>query len=162
MFFESLFRQLQDRKVDYVVVGGVAVVMHGAVRMTADLDLIVALNEKNILNFVAVMKEAGFRPKVPVPAEALASAADRDLWMREKGMRVFSFYHPAEMISLVDVFIDEPLPYDALKRAAVVMRMDDVEIPVASRADLIQLKKLAGRPQDLEDIKALEALDADR
>ena len=159
VFFESLFRRLQERKVDYLVVGGVAVVLHGAVRMTADLDLMVALNEKNLLDFVAVMKEAGFRPRVPVPAEAFASAENRRGWLSENGMQVFSFYHPEEMISLVDVFVHEPLPYDELRKAAAVKHVDDVAIPVASKVDLIRLKKIAGRPQDIEDIKALEALD---
>lgn len=159
MFFESLFRSLQERKVDYLVVGGVAVVLHGAVRMTADLDLMVALNEKNVHDFIAVMKDAGFRPRVPVQPEAFASAENRQTWLDEKGMQVFSFYHPEEMISLVDVFVYEPLPYNDLREAADIKQVDDLSIPIASKADLIRLKKLAGRPQDIEDIKALEALD---
>jgi len=158
MFFETLFRKLQEKKIDYMVVGGVALVLQGAVRMTADLDLMVALNENNLTAFVAVMSEMGFRPKAPVSAEAFISAENRESWMRDKGMQVFSFYHPEEMVSLVDVFVHEPIPYNEMSKRRDEKVLDDIIIPVASIQDLIMLKRIAGRPQDIEDIKALEAL----
>lgn len=158
MFFETIFRRLQEQQVDYLVVGGVAVVLHGAVRMTADLDLMVALDRENLLRFIKVMDEAGFRPRLPVAAEDFAVEETRTKWRDEKGMEVFSFYHPQEMISLVDVFVHEPLPYRELRERADLMKLDDITIPVAAIDDLISLKRQAGRPQDLEDIRALEAL----
>jgi predicted nucleotidyltransferase len=158
MFFETLFRKLQEKKIDYMVVGGVALVLQGAVRMTADLDLMVALNENNLTAFVAVMNEMGFRPKAPVSAEAFISAENRESWMRDKGMQVFSFYHPEEMVSLVDVFVHEPIPYNEMSKRRDEKVLDDIIIPVVSIQDLIRLKRIAGRPQDIEDIKALEAL----
>lgn len=158
MFFEEIFRRLQERNVDYLVVGGVAIVLHGVVRMTADLDLMVALNEENLLRFVQLMKEAGFQPRIPVKPEDLANPELREEWLNEKGMRVFSFYNPQEMISLIDVFVHEPLPYREMRSRAEFKQLDEITIPVASVRDLILLKKLAGRPQDIEDIKALEAL----
>jgi predicted nucleotidyltransferase len=158
MFFETIFRRLQEQQVDYLVVGGVAVVLHGVVRMTADLDLMVALDRENLLRFIKVMEEAGFRPRLPVAAEDFAVEEIRTKWRDEKGMEVFSFYHPQEMISLVDVFVHEPLPYRELRERAEQMKLDDITIPVAAIDDLISLKRRAGRPQDLEDIRALEAL----
>ncbi len=158
MFFELLFRKLQEKEVDYMVVGGVALVLQGAVRMTADLDLMVALEEHNLTVFVEAMNEMGFRPKVPVPSEAFISADNRESWIRDKGMVVFSFYHPGEMFSLVDVFIHEPVPYGEMRVRRDYKLVDDFSIPVASIQDLIRLKSIAGRPQDIEDIKALEAL----
>jgi hypothetical protein len=158
VFFESLFRKLQEKKVDYLVVGGVALVLQGAIRMTADLDLMVALDEQNLTAFIAAMKELGFRPKVPVPAEAFISAENRAAWLQDKGMQVFSFYHPGEMVSLVDIFVYEPLPYREIRKRVDMKVVDDFTIPVASVQDLISLKRLAGSPQDIEDIKALEAL----
>jgi len=158
MFFEILFRKLQEKEVDYMVVGGVALVLQGAVRMTADLDLMVALNEKNLVVFVEAMNEMGFKPKVPIPAEAFISADNRESWIQDKGMVVFSFYHPGEMFSLVDVFVHEPIPYSEMRKRRDYKLVDDFSIPVASIQDLISLKRIAGRPQDIEDIKALEAL----
>jgi hypothetical protein len=158
MFFETLFRKLQEKQVDYMVVGGVALVLQGAVRMTADLDLMVALDEYNLTVFVDVMNEMGFKPKAPVPSEALISADNRESWIQDKGMLVFSFYHPGEMVSLVDVFVYEPIPYSEMRESKDFKLIDDFSIPVASIQDLIKLKRIAGRPQDIEDIKALEAL----
>ena len=158
MFFEFLFRKLQEKKVDYMVVGGVALVLQGAVRMTADLDLMVALEEHNLTIFVEAMNEMGFKPKAPVPSEAFISADNRKSWVQDKGMMVFSLYHPGEMFSLVDVFVQEPVPYSEMRERRDFKSVDDFFIPVASIQDLIKLKQIAGRPQDLEDIKALEAL----
>jgi len=158
MFFETLFRKLQKKKVDYMVVGGVALVLQGAVRMTADLDLMVALNEKNLTVFVEAMNEMGFKPKAPVPSEAFISVHNRETWLHDKGMLMFSFYHPGEMVSLVDVFVHEPIPYDEMRERRDFKVVDDFSIPVASIPDLIRLKRISGRPQDIEDIKALEAL----
>ena len=158
MFFELLFRKLQEKKVDYMVVGGVALVLQGAIRMTADLDLMVALDEHNLTVFVAAMNEMGFKPKAPVSSEAFISAANRESWIQDKGMMVFSFYHPGEMFSLVDVFVSEPIPYSEMRERRDFKLIDDFSIPVASIPDLIKLKQIAGRPQDIEDIKALEAL----
>jgi len=134
------------------------VVLHGAVRMTADLDLMVALDKENLHRFVEVMQEAGFKPRVPVNPEDFAIQEIREKWRTEKGMEVFSFYHPQEMISLVDVFVHEPLPYRELRERADLKELDDITIPIAAIDDLIHLKRMAGRPQDLEDIRALEAL----
>jgi hypothetical protein len=158
MFFETLFRKLQERNVDYIVVGGVALVLQGAVRMTADLDLMVALDENNLTNFVEAMNEMGFKPKAPVPSEAIISVCNRESWIKDKGMLVFSFYHPGEMVSLVDVFVYEPIPYCEMRERRDYKVIDDFSIPVASIPDLIKLKQISGRPQDIEDIKALEAL----
>ncbi len=158
MFFESLFRALYEKRIDYCVVGGVALVLQGAVRMTADLDLMVALDEPNLTRFIEVIKGLGYRPKVPVEPENFISAENRESWIRDKGMQVFSFYHPGEMVSLVDVFVHEPVPYCEMRERIELKPIDDFMIPVASKTDLIRLKKISGRPQDLEDIKALEAL----
>lgn len=158
MFFESLFRALHEKQIDYCVVGGVALVLQGALRMTADLDLMVALDEPNLTRFIEVIKELGYKPKAPVASEDFISAENRASWVRDKGMQVFSFYHPGEMVSLVDVFVHEPVPYSEMREGIELKQVDDFMIPVASKQDLIRLKEIAGRPQDLEDIKALKAL----
>jgi hypothetical protein len=158
VFFEEIFRKLQEQEVDYLVVGGVALMLHGVVRMTADLDLMVMLTESNLEKFVAVMNDMGFRPRVPVPAESFISASNRKSWIEEKNMQVFSFFQPSQAISLIDVFVKEPIPYDELKKDAEAKQLGPITIPVVSIAGLIQLKQLAGRPQDLEDIKSLREI----
>lgn len=158
MFYEEIFRELNKKKIDYVVVGGVAVVLHGVVRLTADLDLMVHLDEKNLAKFVEVMNELGYRPRVPVKAESFVDPENRKSWIEEKNMRVFSFYHPKKNIMLIDIFVNEPVPYDKIRQDAVIMKMGNLLIPTVSLNDLIKLKKISGRPQDLADIDALKRL----
>lgn len=158
MLYEEIFEALNSNGVDYVVVGGVALVLHGAVRLTADIDLMVHLEEGNLSKFVNVMKELGYRPKVPVKAEDLISAENRARWINEKNMKVFSFFHPGKAVNLVDVFFEEPLDYTAIRSKAVEIMSGNVSIPIVSIDDLIKLKRISGRPQDIADITALEEI----
>jgi len=158
MFYEELFRQLNKKRIDYVVVGGVALVMHGVVRFTADLDLMLHLEEKNLRRFVDLMGEMGYKPRIPVRAEGLVDVDQREQWVEEKNMLVFSFYHPREAVSLVDVFIQELLPFEEIKAHAVEMKLGNLSVPVISIEDMIIMKKQSDRPQDAEDIKALKRL----
>ena len=156
MVYEDILKKLNERKVNYLVVGGIALVLHGVVRLTADLDLIVKLEHDNLGRFISVMKELGYRPRVPVKAEELVDPAKRESWIKEKGMRVFSFYHPRKPLSLVDIFVDEPIEYQKLKADHKRIKAGRMRIPVISIKHLIKLKELSGRAQDIADIKALK------
>ncbi len=158
MFYEEIFKNLNKKRIDYIVVGGVAFVLHGVVRLTADLDLMLSLEEKNIARFVGIMNELGYKPRVQVRAEELINAENRKLWLKEKNMKVFSFHHPRQPLGLIDVFIYEPVDYRKAKVNAVRMKIGNLSIPVASVSDLIAMKKISGRRQDLEDIKALKRI----
>lgn len=161
MFYEEIFKRLNRKHVDYVVVGGVAFVLHGVIRLTADLDLMINLNEKNITKFVDVLHELGYKPRIPVIAEELIDPDKRSYWFKEKNMKVFSFYHPKASISLIDVFIFEPVPYKRIKADSVKFKIGNISIPVASIDYLIKMKEISGRAQDLADIKALRKIKRD-
>ncbi len=156
MFIFDVFRKFNDKQLDYVIVGGVALVLHGVVRLTADLDLVVALERGNLLVLLEAMNELGYRPRVPVQPEDLLNPEVRASWIHDKNMEVFSFYDPGKPLALVDIIIRETICYEEIRRNAVDISVDGVQVPVASVDDLIKLKKIAGRPQDLEDIKFLE------
>src|ERR1700693_4642863 len=117
MLYEELFAKLAEARIRYVVVGGVALVLHGVVRFTADLDLLVALEEENLRSFVAAMTALAYRPKLPVSVDDLLDPRIRARWKRERGMQVLSFYHPQRPLELVDVFIDEPINFTAVENA---------------------------------------------
>ena len=157
-FYEELFRAFEENKIRYLVVGGVAVVLHGFVRATADLDLMVALDPENLKAFVTLMKKMGYKPKSPVAIEDFLLAKNRKSWKEEKGMRVFSLFHPKKGSELIDVFVDEPIPFTEAYERRLTIQVGDLPIAVASTEDLIKLKQQAGRAQDLEDIQALEDL----
>jgi hypothetical protein len=158
MYYENVFRALEKNKIRYAVAGGVALVLHGVVRFTADLDLIVDLEPDNLKRFVQAMTELGYRPRNPVKAADILDPAIRNGWKREKNMEVFSFVDPAQQMTLIDVFIEEKIPFREVMQEIVQMTAKGITISVVSLRHLKRLKQAAGRPQDIADIAAIEAL----
>jgi hypothetical protein len=65
---------------------------------------------------------------------------------------------PANPMRQVDLFVESPIDFEGLWSRAVTMEVGSVPARVASIPDLIELKRIAGRPQDAADIEALEAI----
>jgi hypothetical protein len=151
---ESLFRELNDRGGRYVVVGGLAVVLHGHLRATGDVDLVIDLAPDQVDRTLVALEGAGFQPYVPVPASDFADPAKRAAWVREKGMLVFSL-RPPSGVPMVDLFLEHPVPFDQLWARSTQVTLRGVPVRLASIDDLIGLKRMAGRPEDLSDIEAL-------
>jgi hypothetical protein len=159
MFYEKVFTALQENKIRYAVAGGVALVLHGVVRFTADLDLIVDLEHENLARFVRVMQDLRYRPRNPLKAEDLIDRQNRESWKRDKGMVVFSFASQASSMELVDVFIEEVYPFPEIQKELFMVNAKGVSIPVLSSRHLKQMKKASNRPRDLADIAALETME---
>jgi len=156
--YKDIFIALDRSKIRYLVAGGIALNLHQIIRSTVDLDLIVQLERENVLDFVKVMTQMGFVPRVPVKAEELADESKRESWISEKNMMVFSFIHPENPMEIVDIFVREPLPFvDAYSRRKEVEAFG-VKIPILGVEDLIKLKEEAGRPKDRYDIDLLKKL----
>ena len=158
MYYLEVFAILNKLKVKYLVVGGLAVVLHGFVRFTSDLDIMVDFDKKNLLNFSAALKTLGYKPKLPVKASDFADAAKRKNWIESRNMKVFSFIHSKTDYKLIDVFVEEVIPFSKAYRRRQVVKAGDTHIDVISFGDLITLKKLSARCQDLDDIKMLKGL----
>jgi hypothetical protein len=141
-----------------LVVGGVAVVMHGHLRVTADLDLVLKLDQSNLEKAVAALDTLGFRPRAPVPLWQFADAATRESWIRDKGLTVFSLWSPTRPGFELDLFVREPFDFASVYENAARVRLESCVVTVISVKDLITLKQSVGRPRDLEDVAALEAL----
>ncbi len=146
---------LNDAGARYLIVGGVAVVLHGRLRLTADLDLVVELEENNLSRALAALAGLGYNPRAPVPLEQFADPEIRQSWIRDKNMQVFSLWHPEHHGFEIDLFVSEPFDFEAAWKRRTVAALSRTDAPVASIADLIALKRAAGRPIDLEDVAAL-------
>ncbi|MGH9318035.1 MAG: nucleotidyl transferase AbiEii/AbiGii toxin family protein [Thermoanaerobaculia bacterium] len=155
----SILGTLAEARVRYVVVGGVAVVLHGHLRFTADLDLVLALDATNVLAALSALKTLGFQPRAPVQADQFADPAVRASWIREKGLVVFSLWSPSYPGTDVDIFAEEPIPFAELSARAKTADLPDLSVPIASIPHLIAMKRTAGRPMDLADIAALERIE---
>jgi hypothetical protein len=156
--FEPLFDALEKAGVRYVVVGGVAVVLHGYARLTGDVDLAVDLRPAEARKAVATLTGLGLRPRLPVDAMEFADEDVRARWVAEKHMRVFTFIHPANPMLVVDCFAEDVVPFAALWDRSELVALGSTHVRVASIPDLIALKRLAARPQDAQDIEALEEI----
>lgn len=157
----EIFKALADGEVDYVVVGGLAVIMHGHLRATRDLDLVIGLQPDNCARAMDALSAIGLRPRLPVTLADFADPAKREDWVQNRNMLVFQLWDPANPERSVDIFVREPLDLGAMLAEAVIKELDGVPIRVASIRHLIQLKRSAGRPQDLEDIEALHVIAAE-
>jgi nucleotidyltransferase AbiEii toxin of type IV toxin-antitoxin system len=156
---DRIFAALDASGARYLVVGGVAVVLHGHPRFTADLDLVLALDPDNLSRALPALEALGYRPRAPVSLTQFVDPAQRQLWIDEKSMTVFSLWSPQLPATEIDLFAAEPLPFEAAYRRALRADLGATTATVASLRDLIALKRSAGRPQDLEDASALEAIE---
>lgn len=155
---EHVLGALTRAEVRYLVVGGVAVVLHGHLRTTLDLDLILHLDPDNLERALGVFSDLGFQPRAPVPLQAFADPEARMTWAREKNMTVFSLWHPEHQGFAIDLFLQEPFDFDAAYRRALVVPIRGIEATVLSLSDLIEMKEAVGRSEDLIDVKALREL----
>ena len=158
MLYEAIFRGLHGARIRYLIVGAVAVNLHGVPRMTADLDLMVELTEGNLRTFVDTVVGLGYRPRVPVEAAAFLDPAKRREWQESKSMVMFTWIHPARPYEEVDVFLDNPIDFGSAYANRQDVPVGDFTVPLAGVADLITLKRMAGREQDRSDIEALTRL----
>ncbi|MCP3957034.1 MAG: hypothetical protein GY719_04195 [bacterium] len=156
--FEPLFRALNTAEARYVVVGGVATVLHGYARLTADVDLIVDLEPSEALKVIDALVGLGLEPRVPVQARDFAEPERRKSWIREKNMQVFSLWDPRDPMRVVDLFVDHPIDFEGLWSRSELVELSTTAVRVASIDDLIRLKELAGRDQDRADVEKLREI----
>jgi len=156
MFYLDLFRTLQEEQVEYVVVGGLAINLHGVERATMDVDLVLAMDEGNLRRFLNAARRLKLRPSLPVPLEALCDPKQVDNWVREKRLVVFSLQSGSAITPTVDIVVRPALPFDRMYRNRIEKDIGGVRLNLASIEDLIVLKTGTGRKQDASDIEALK------
>ncbi|VTU29049.1 nucleotidyl transferase AbiEii/AbiGii toxin family protein [Variovorax sp. PBL-E5] len=154
----DILRALGDAEVRFVLVGGFAVQLHGFVRTTLDLDLVLAMDDDNLGRFISVARKFGLEPVIPVPLESLADSSKIEQWHREKGMLAFALREPQVGGSVVDVLVRPDVPFDQLLARSVDVQLFDRSMKIASIDDLLTMKRVANRPKDRIDIEALEKI----
>jgi hypothetical protein len=156
--FEELLAYLDEQDVRFVVVGGLAVVIHGFARLTADIDLVIDLERRNVRRCVDALVQRGLQPMLPVAASDFADEQIRDEWVEHRNMQVFTMRDPRNPMLSVDLFARPPIPFDDLWSHAETITLLERPIRIASIDHLIAMKRAAGRPQDLIDIERLESI----
>jgi hypothetical protein len=158
--FAPVFEALTRSGTRYVVVGGVATILHGYVRGTTDVDVVLDLAGTGAARAIEELQRIGYQPQVPVRAADFADAATRESWANDRGMVVFSMFSDANPI-VVDLFVRAPMDFEELWGRSELRQLEGGSVRVACLGDLIRLKRAAGRPQDLADVAELEAVNKD-
>jgi hypothetical protein len=139
--FDRIVISLNNHQVDFMIIGGYAVVYHGHVRNTQDLDLYVRPTEENARRTVAALQEAGFSSPELTPG---VFTTDNGISLGEEPVKVDIISH------LPGVVFEEAWS----RRESSVFGPEIVNY--ISRKDLIANKRAVGRPRDLDDVRELE------
>lgn len=158
---ETIIRRFNEAGVRYVVVGGIAVAAHGYLRFTADMDLMLDLeNEENVRLALEILKDEGYMPRIPVPIEMFADREMRESWVRDKNMLAYGLDSDKHPMTHVDLFAHNVLNFDGTYAEAERIEIfENLSVVVISLDGLIYLKQLAGRVQDAIDIEKLRLLE---
>ncbi len=156
---EILFA-LADAKVEFVLGGGVAAVLHGVERVTLDIDIALNLAPENLDRFIQAVKEMGLKPRVPVPLEALGDPEAVQMMVKEKHALVYSLIDPKDPLRYVDIFLKQELSYSSLIADVVEVSIDGRRFQVIGAERLLTIKKSISplRDKDRLDIAELERI----
>ncbi len=153
--FEKIFKSFNSEKIKYLVVGGVAVNLHGYIRFTGDLDILLLLKEKNLEKVDKVMRKLGYSERLPISILSLKDKKQVKEWLEKKNMQAFSFMPPKNNPLQIDIIIEESLAFEKIVENKVIKKIENVSIPVVSIDQLIKMKRKADRQQDITDLEAL-------
>lgn len=157
IFYEEILKAFQKKKVKYVLVGGVAVNLHGSMRSTADLDILVEMSDDNLEKIVKILKKQGYHAKQPVDPMKIADKKVRDYWIKSKHIKAFSFYKDGGLKEL-DIIIDSPVSFEEARESAVNIKVENLTLRVVSVDKLIKMKSKTGRSVDKLDIEELKII----
>ena len=152
MFLIELAQAFQKAKIPYALVGGYAVALHGAVRGTVDIDIILKLSKKDYLLAETTLIKLGLTPRLPIKAEEVFNF--RTEYITNRNLIAWSFMDPKKPQNQLDIIITENL--DDFETETI--RLHGITLKILSKKSLIKMKRKSGRPQDLEDARALENL----
>lgn len=160
MFYVDLFSALARHKVDYLLIGGLAVSLHGVERATMDVDITVAMNPDNLAALIDAARELKLSPVLPVSLESLGDLELLRQWHAERHLEAFAL-RSADLAGVtVDVLLFPPVEFSGMALRADVFKVANTDIQVVSIDDLIALKEAVGRPIDITDIEHLQRIKA--
>jgi predicted nucleotidyltransferase len=147
---DAIIRALVANRVEFVVIGGVAVQAHGYIRMTQDLDIVVAPKTLNLSRLSEALAEL----EAELRTTGTLRLSDPHQLRRAPLVPVMTTAGALDVVN-IEHLAGAPRSYEALREAALVVNLDGLEVPVAGLSDLVRMKRAAGRDQDLADIEAL-------
>lgn len=152
MFIYKVVEILQNYNIEYAIAGGYAVALHGAVRGTVDIDLVIKLDKNILLKIEYAFKEIGLQSRLPLKGEEVFNF--REEYIKNRNLIAWNFININNPAESVDILLTE----DLKKIRTKTIKSGIKTLKIVSINDLIKMKNKSGRPQDLEDIKSLRSL----
>lgn len=140
----AIARALDAAGIEYAVCGGIAVGLHGWVRTTDDIDLLI--RPADVARVLEVVRPLGF----DMPAQPMTFGAGTDAERHVQRVSKLG----ADLLTLDLLLVDAA--YEGLLEGRIAVRQPEATIQLVSREGLLKMKRMAGRPQDLVDIGHLE------
>ncbi|MGE5466132.1 MAG: DUF6036 family nucleotidyltransferase [Ignavibacteria bacterium] len=158
MFYLDLFRALDTEKVRYLLVGGLALNIHGVERATMDVDLMLALDAENLRAFLQAANALALTPVQPIALADLTDPAKLQTWAEEKHMFAFALRAPDPMAPTLDVLIRPTIDFAGAWNRRIEKDLGVARVQLAGIDDLIAMKTGTGRSRDEADIEALRRI----
>lgn len=149
----GILSELVEQKVEFVVIGGVAVGYHGHVRATKDLDVVPAPDTTNLERLAGALK------RLDAEVEGAEEFVDEELPdpLDPSALALGGNWVLLTRLGRLDImqWIGDDALWEKLSPAAIEDEIGGLPIKIVSYDDLVALKQLAGRPEDLMDLKRL-------
>jgi predicted nucleotidyltransferase len=141
---QEILAALDRHAVRYVLIGGLAAILHGAPHITTDVDIVPEEALRNLERLSAVLRELNARIRVSGEEEGVPFGHDAESLQR---VRIWNLV--TDLGNLDITFVPSGTQgYEDLRRDVVSMRVRGIDVPVASLADVIRSKEAAGRDRD--------------
>ena len=143
--FGRILEDLNLAEVGYVLIGGIALIRHGVVRATRDIDAVFDPAPENVQRIRSLVSRWGAtRPDgSAVPLESITG---------ERSIHLATDLGELDLVSEAAAGI----PFSDLRARAETKKVDGVEAPICSLADLVAMKRAVGRERDLADLADLQ------
>ena len=158
MDFGRAFSALKEHEVRYLVIGGLAMNLHGIPRITGHLNLFVDLESENMRRFLDAVTSLNCGPKPPMDHDVLLCSDKRSALVKDKKLRVCTFVSlsPPFTSMEIDIRLDPPGDFMEFHKRKKEVPFGEEKIPVLSLDDMIQWKSDSKRRQDTYDVEALK------
>lgn len=141
--FQDFITALNNNEVEYILVGGYSVILHGYSRTTGDLDIWVNKEKENYFKLVKAFEEF----KMPV------FDMTEDNFLNNRELNVFTFGRPPSGIDIMTNV--KGLIFDESFKVSQIVEVENLKVRLIHLNQLLQAKKAAGRHKDLDDIENL-------
>ncbi|TSC57751.1 MAG: hypothetical protein Greene041619_996 [Candidatus Peregrinibacteria bacterium Greene0416_19] len=155
--YKDIFLALSSAQVNYIIVGGVAMNLLGCPRFTNDIDVLLALDAKNLRAMKKAMNALGYEQRIPLALDELGDEKKATRFIEENNLIAYTFHNPHEPLYSVDVIVGASLQFDRYREHRLLVDVWGLSLPVVSIDDLIGLKKKSDREKDALDVATLLA-----